>query len=165
MLVENDMKLHWSLSKGISMADTRIQLMVENWVRQNWLPGKFIQSFSPKRIQLSAGGYFVFDAVSEDGSIVANISTSSGVTSGGKIPSGKVHKLRADMLFLLMVKADHRLIVLTEKGMYDLCIKERANGRVPLEIEFALAELPEMLRKSLREARAIASIEVSPWKK
>ena len=93
---------------------------------------------------------------------MANISTSSGITSGGKNPSGKIQKLRADMLFLLMTNVDKRLIVLTEKSMYDLCLKEKANGRVPQEVEFVLVELPETLAAALHNAKSIASKEVSP---
>jgi hypothetical protein len=144
------------------MADTRVQLEAEDWVRREWLPKFFNQQFRRERLQLSAGGIFDFDAVSLDNTIVANISTSTGITSGGKNPAGKIQKLRADMLFLLMIKAEKRLIVLTEKGMYDLCIKEQGNGRVPLEIEFILVELPEALSMSLQNARSIASKEVSP---
>lgn len=144
------------------MANTRVQLEVEDWVRREWLPKFYNQQFRRERLRLSAGGVFDFDAVSSDNSIVANISTSSGLTSGGRSPAGKIQKLRADMLFLLMVKAEKRLIVLTEKGMYDLCLKEKGNGRVPLEIEFVLVELHETLSKSLQDAREIASKEVSP---
>ena len=147
------------------MADTSVQLQVEDWVRREWLPKKYNQQFRPERLRLSAGGVFDFDAVSSDNTIVANISTSSGITSGGKNPSGKIQKLRADMLFLLMINADKRLIVLTEKSMYDLCLKEKANGRVPLEVDFVLAELPASLSKSLQDAKAIASKEVSPRSK
>ncbi|MCJ7791846.1 MAG: hypothetical protein MUP49_05520 [Dehalococcoidia bacterium] len=86
-------------------------------------------------------GFVEFDAVSADDTIAANISTSSGITSGGKYPSAKIQKLRADMLFLLMTKAEKKLIVLTEKDMYELCLKEEAKGRVPKEIEFLHAEL------------------------
>jgi hypothetical protein len=146
------------------VADTPVQLEAEDWVRRECLPKHFNQQFRRECLQLSAGGVFDFDAVSSDNTIVASISTSSGITSGGKNPAGKIQKLRADMLFLLMVKADKRLIVLTERGMYDLCLKEKGNGRVPPEIEFVLAELPESLSKSLGEARAIAAKEVSPGK-
>jgi hypothetical protein len=144
------------------MADTRVQLEAEDWIQREWLPTKFNQQFRRERLRLNSEGVFDFDAVSSDKTIVANISTSSGITSGGKNPSGKIQKLRADMLFLLMVKTDRRLIVLTEKSMYDLCLKEKANGRVPREIEFVLVELPESLAKSLQEAKPIASKEVSP---
>ena len=85
------------------MADSRVQLETEDWVRREWLPRQFNQSFRRERLRLAPGGVFDFDAVSADDQIVANISTSSGITFGGHNPSAKVQKLRADMLFLLMV--------------------------------------------------------------
>jgi len=143
------------------MADTRVQLEAEDWVRCEWLPRQFNQQFRRERLRLTAGGVFDFDAVSADDSIVANISTSSGVTAGGKNPAAKIQKLRADMLFLLMIQAKKRLIILTEKDMYELCRKEKVNGRVPNEIDFLLAELPDALAAALREAKRKASDEVS----
>ncbi len=102
---------------------------------------------------------FDFDAVSEDHSIVATISTSGAKTSGGKHAVGKILKLRSDMLFLSMVEAKRRVIVLTERDMYDQCQKEAAGGRVPPEIEFACAVVPEDLRARLVAARLTASRE------
>ena len=72
------------------MADTRVQLEVEDWVRREWLPLKYNQKFSRERLRLTAGGVFDFDAVSSDNTIVANISTSSGITSGGRNPAAKI---------------------------------------------------------------------------
>jgi len=65
------------------------------------------------------------------------------------------------MLFLLMIQAKKRLIILTEKDMYELCRKEKVNGRVPNEIDFLLAELPDALAAALKEAKRKASDEVS----
>jgi hypothetical protein len=42
-----------------------------------------------------------------------------------------------------MNKAEKRLIVLTEKDLSDFCQAEKRSGRVPLEIDFILVELPE----------------------
>lgn len=61
-----------------------------------------------------------------------------------------------------MVKAEKRFIILTERNMYALCLKEKANGRVPNEIEFLHAELPLTLATALKEARKKAADEVSP---
>ncbi|MEZ5929154.1 MAG: hypothetical protein R3C55_11850 [Parvularculaceae bacterium] len=66
------------------MADTRVQVEVEDWVRRNWMQEKFGQPFHRDRIRLKSGGLFDFDAVSADQSIVASISTSSAKTSSGK---------------------------------------------------------------------------------
>ncbi len=95
------------------MAESRIQLEVEDWVRRNWMPTQYGTKFSRERLRLRSGGLFDFDAVSEDHSIVATISTSGAKTLPGKNASGKVQKLRADMLFLTQVEAKRRIIVLT----------------------------------------------------
>ena len=71
-------------------------------------------------------------------------------------------KLRSDMLFLLMAEAKRRIVVLTEKDMFDKCLAERDGGRVPPEIEFALASIPEELREKLKKAKDESSREVSP---
>ena len=139
--------------------DTRIQLEVEDWVRRNWMPSHFGMRFSRERLALRSGGVFDFDAVSEDHSIVATISTSGAKTSGGKHAVGKMVKLRSDMLFLTMVQAKRRVIVLTERDMCDHCEKEAEGGRVPPEIEFACAIIPGELRVKLVAARLRASTE------
>src|SRR5271163_643988 len=100
------------------MADTRIQLEVEDWVRRNWLASHLGQRFARERLPLRSGGVFDFDAVSEDHSIVATISTSGSKTAGGKHAVGKILKLRSDMLFLTMVEAKRRVVVLTENDMH-----------------------------------------------
>jgi hypothetical protein len=101
------------------VADTRIQLEVEDWVRRNWMPSHFGMKFSRERLLLRSSGVFDFDAVSEDHSVVATISTSGSKTSAGKHAVGKILKLRSDMLFLTMVEAKRRLIILTERDMCD----------------------------------------------
>jgi hypothetical protein len=63
------------------------------------------------------------------------------------------------MLFLTMVEAKRRVIVLTERDMCDQCEKEAAGGRVPPEIEFVCAVVPEELRARLVSARLKASGE------
>jgi hypothetical protein len=65
------------------------------------------------------------------------------------------------MLFLTMVETKRRVMVLTERDMLDQCEKEFAGGRVPKEIEFVCATLPEELRTRLIAARLKASGESS----
>jgi hypothetical protein len=144
------------------MADTRVQLEVEDWVRREWMPSAFHQRFRRERVPLTSGGVFDFDAVSDDDAIVGTISTSGSSTAGGKLAVGKLLKIRSDMLFLLLAKASRRIVVLTEQDMHELCMKERDGGRVPPEIEFVLAEIPELLRVKLAKARKSASDEVKP---
>jgi hypothetical protein len=141
------------------VADTRIQLEVEDWVRRNWMASHFGMKFSRERLSLRSGGVFDFDAVSEDHSIVATISTSGSKTAGGKHAVGKILKLRSDMLFLTMAEAKRRIVILTERDMCDQCEKEASGGRVPPEIEFECAIIPDELRVRLVAARLKASGE------
>ena len=144
------------------MADTRVQLEVEDWVRRKWMPSQFGQRFGRERVPLTSGGVFDFDAVSEDDTIVATISTSGARTASGKLGVGKLLKIRSDMYFLMLAKAQRRIVVLTELDMYERLMEERRSGRVPPEIEFVRLSLPDDLAVKLKEARMIASREVSP---
>lgn len=143
------------------MADTRVQLEVEDWVRQQWMPQHFGVSFYRERLKIRSGGVFDFDAVSADKSIVATISTSGARTSGGKYAVGKILKIRSDILFLTMVDAKCRVMVLTERDMYERCLKEAQGGRVPPEIEFAFAPLCTEINTRLLAARQACSIEIT----
>lgn len=144
------------------MADTRVQLEVEDWVRAHWMPNQYGQRFHRERLRLSSGGVFDFDAVSSDGKIVATISTSGATTASGKRAVGKLLKIRSDMFFLLLAEAERRLVLLTERDMYDLCRSEKESGRVPASIEFVHVQIPAELAARLKAARRVASKEVSP---
>lgn len=145
------------------MADTRVQLEVEDWVRDNWMRNRYGKEFHRSRLRLSAGGVFDFDAVSYDKTIVASISTSGGKTRTGKLAVGKLMKLRSDMLFLQMLESPcSKLIVLTDSSMLTVCKKEGDSGRTPPGIDFVLAEIPDELERRLVQARIAASKEVTP---
>ena len=144
------------------MADTKTQHEVADWVREEWLPGQFGQPFDKQQMPLSSGGVYQFNAVSEDHTIIAAISTSGATTASGNLAVGKLLHIRSDMFFLLLVNEVRRVVVLTELDMYKLCLKERSNGRVPLSIEFLHAEIPEGLRERLENAATAASREMLP---
>jgi hypothetical protein len=144
------------------MADTRAQLEAETWVRSEWLRDRYRQAFRGQKVRLASGGHFNFDAVSEDGLTVATISTGGASTASGARAVGKLLKIRSDMFFLMLADARVRLVVLTERDMYDLCEGERKRGRVPKAIEFLHAPLPADLAARVQIARRVASQEVSP---
>jgi hypothetical protein len=146
------------------MADTRCQVECEDWIRREWMPAVFKQPFYRERVQLTSGGVFDFDAVSADQTIIASISTSGSRTASGKHATGKMMKLRSDILYLLMTKATRRLVILCETDMYDCCQRELAAGRLPKEVEFLHAPLPNDLAERLFAARQIGSNEVSPFR-
>lgn len=144
------------------MSDTRCQLECEDWVRREWMPAQFGQKFHRERVKLTSGGVFDFDAVSADETIIATISTSSSTTVSGKQAVGKLMKLRSDMLFLLLAAPKRAVMVLTEADMFHACLKEREGGRVPKEIEFVHASLPQDLASRLVAAKQLSSAEVTP---
>ena len=144
------------------MADTRVQVEVERWIRENWLPRIFRQGFRQRQLDLTSGGKFVFDGVSEDGRVVVTVSTSGARTAGGKHGSGKLQKIRADALFLLLSGAQQPVLMFSEQDMFDLCRKEAEHGRLPRNLRFELAEIPVELRARLQQARLVSALEVSP---
>ena len=136
--------------------------MVEDWVRREWMLERYGRRFSRERADLNSGGVFDFDAVSADATIVANISTSGSKTASGNYAVGKMLKVRSDVYFLLLAKADRKLMLLTERDMYERWLSEVEGGRVPDCIEFLHVEIPDDLNLKLKASRRAASREVTP---
>jgi hypothetical protein len=144
------------------MANTQAQLQAERWVVTEYLPKLFNKQFKGKSVSLIWGGGFNFDAVSEDGEIIACISTSSIKTAGGKPSTGAFNKIRGDALFLLHGNsAKRRCLIFTEKDMYNHYLKEIASGRFPPGIELIFVDLPADIKQKVKEAKKAASQEVS----
>lgn len=78
------------------MANTLyLKRVVEDVVRQH-LAQQFGVPFESRELTLVTGGTHEFDAVSEDGRVVASIKSTSGKTSGGKLPSGEIRAAQAE---------------------------------------------------------------------
>lgn len=146
------------------MADTRIQHDAEEWIIDNGLVLHFpCNTFHGKKLELIWGGFFNFDAVSQDDKIVCSISTSSARTASGNLATAKIQKLKTDALYLLNIKKTAKLaMVFTESNMRDHFSKEVNNGRFPSEIELLHIQLPHHLHEKVLESRMAASKETSP---
>lgn len=146
------------------MANTSAQHLAEAWVIETVLPSHFPGiAFAGRKLKLKWGGFFAFDAVSQDGTIVVAISTSSARTAKGKAATAKFQKLKTDSLYLLHVEsARRRLMVFTEQSMLEYFKKEVSSGRFPPEIELVHIELPIEILAKVLAARDIASKETSP---
>ena len=142
------------------MSDTRCQTECERWVRDNWLPAQFGMPFEERTMPLSSGGVFKFDAVSEDGSVIASISTSKAAMSSGKRGVGKLMKIRSDMFFHVMAGSGQHVLVFTEDCMLTQLVAERERGRVPQHLQLLKADLPPELATRLHAARTQSSSEV-----
>ncbi len=148
------------------MADTKAQNEAEFWIRRTALQERFDQQFTKRSLVLKAGGEFSFDAVSEDGKIVAAISTSLGTRSSGGDATAKLMKIRSDVLwfYLLQREPERKLLVFTEQSMIDLIERERKKGRFPSEFEVLKFDLPKEIADRVAESRRLAIEEMSPKK-
>src|ERR1700754_84987 len=84
---------------------------VEDEVRHS-LSEMYQASFHRRPLQLQTGGQHEFDAVSDNGKIVASIK-SAAADGGGRHPSAKVVSCFAELYLLSLVRARRRLLVLT----------------------------------------------------
>ena len=145
------------------MADTRAQKKAEGWVLTEFLPSMYGVPFANRKVLLNWGGKFDFDAVSKDGRIVGNISTSSATTAGAKQATAKIQKIKCDTLYLLYAQgASERLLIFTESDMQRHFEKEVKNGRFPKGVKLIHAPLPAPLQREIEVARKVASDETSP---
>lgn len=130
------------------MATNATERDVKAWIRDTLLPKSYKTSFAQKKHALSPGGRFEFDAVSEDGSIVACVSTAA-YAAESKSGAGKMETIRSDAFFLMLADAVKKLLVFTEPDMYAVWQKEQTSGRMPTDIRLIRAELPGALRRRL----------------
>ena len=133
------------------------------WVLEHRLPELFGTTFSGRKVFLAWDGRFEFDAVSPDGSIVGNVSTSSARTARNKLATAKIQKIKCDTLYLLHARdAKKRFLVFTEADMLEHFEKEVRNGRFPNGVKLLHVGLPAPLQREVERARKVASDETSP---
>lgn len=142
------------------MADTRfLKHAVEPYVRKK-LSEEFGSPFISRQVQLITGGSHEFDAVSEDGQIIAAIKTAGGKTATGKNPSGKINAALAELYFLSLVSAKRRLLILTTPPFYEI-LNNKLKGSLAPGLELKLILLPPKLQRRVSEIQTMASDEVS----
>ena len=146
------------------MADTSVHHTAEAWIVEFGLPQHFAgESFGGKKMKLTWGGFFAFDAVNQSETVVVAISTSSAVTATGKQATAKFQKLKTDALYLLHLDAKTRCVmVFTEESMLQYFKKAALAGRFPPSIELLHIPLPAELHAKVLASRLVASRETSP---
>ena len=141
------------------MADNTVHTEAEKWIREVSLPKKYGQSFRQKNLVVQSRGQIKFDAVSDNGEIVAMICTSAGFMSSGKVATDELMKVRSDALRFLMLEAtpQKRLMIFTDQSMIDVVKDEKKKGRFPSELEILRVKLPPDLAAKVAESQRIAS--------
>jgi hypothetical protein len=98
---------------------------------------------------------FEFDAVSEDGAVIASLSTARNLKSGQR------HKLMRDATFMWLVpNAKRRVLAVVESVVADALAVELRDGRLPPKTEILIIELAPEVRQELQRFREIAVNEV-----
>ncbi len=137
---------------------TYLKYKVEEYVR-NALQEEYGVAFTSKILTLSTGGTHEFDAVSEDGTVVAAIRAAGGKTSRGRLPSGKMKSAEAELYYLCLVSAPVRMLVLTSPEFYEI-MRRRLEGRLAPVITLKLIQLPPEIQSEVDRIHRIASLEV-----
>jgi hypothetical protein len=118
-----------------AVADTAfLRFEVEPWIREQ-LAQRYGQSFNSQILALVSGGRHEFDAVSDDGRVVAAIKTSSGLTAGGRRPAGKINACLADLYYLSLIDAAVRLLILTNPDFFEIFTRSTDGALAPLLVE------------------------------
>lgn len=142
------------------MANTSyLRYVVEPWIRGQ-LETRWGKPFSSQVLELRPAGTHEFDAVAEDRSVVVSIKTSSGLTSGGNIPSGKINTCLAELYYLTLVDAPVRTLLLTNAEFRDILVS-RLHGALAPGITIELLALPEEMQREVDSVILAASKEMS----
>jgi len=147
------------------MANTEIiKTKIHPFVR-NWLKEKYGIAFGRSELPLrDCEGSHDFDAVSSDGSIVGEIKTASGRTSGNKHPSGKRASAFEQLYFLLLTKTKTKLLILTDPEFFKI-MQERTSGKIPPDFELLYCPLPAELAALVHNVTTEASEEIDRGKR
>jgi len=143
------------------MANTSyLRREVERYVRQQ-LELEFGQPFLSQILPLTAGGRHEFDAASADRTVIASVKSSSGLTAGGNIPSGKINDCLAELYYLSLAQAPIRRLVLTTLTFFEM-FQKRTVGAVVPGVQIVCIALPAGIQAKVDEVVREASREVTP---
>jgi hypothetical protein len=142
----------------------QIKTKIHPYVR-DWLKERYGITFGKSRVHLQGcEGFHVFDAVSTDGKIVAEIKAASGRTSGDKSPAGKRASAFEQLYYLSLATAETKLLVLTDPEFFHI-IRKKSTGKLPSNIQLLYCPLPTELAAVIRSVTRKASEEIDRGKK
>ena len=138
---------------------TRIKSAIEPYVR-GWLASEYPgHRFEETSVHLIWGRDHKFDAVSEDGTIIAEILSSGAKTRSGNENTGGVRKAESDLLrFFGIDEQTTKIMVFTDSAFLDL-ISRRTAGLGIERIKLVHCKLPAKLESILQDTRQTASKE------
>ena len=139
---------------------TIIKTEVEPYVRV-WLKSEFGQTFRETKLEIVTGVGHKVDAVSEDGTIAADILSNRAVTRGGKHNTGGARKAENDfwkLANLTDTAVVTRMLIFTDDGFRAVFEKLIGNPNA-VDISLRYCKLPSKIQRHLDEALDDASRE------
>lgn len=143
----------------LAMANTAALQEAIDWVRRD-LAERYGVAFQKRPVQPRTGKLRTFNAVAADGTVVATVTNSSGPTSGGKKPVGKVRGAIAELYFLSLVDAPSRALILTDPAFLPYVMAE-LDGALPAYLKVLLVPLPEDLSNKVHHDTHSTSNEMT----
>jgi hypothetical protein len=145
------------------MANTQVlKEEVENFARES-LESEFGVPFRKKRLTLvrvqGPSGDHEFDAVADNGSVVAGVISSAARTSGGKRNTGAVHHATGELYYLSLTDAPRRILICTDASFGQL-MSSVTRGRLASGLEIRHLSLPADLERNAQASRIASSLEM-----
>ncbi len=140
------------------MVNTRyLTTAVEDHVR-DVLSAEHQIVFHRQRARLQPGGYHEFDAVSDNGRIVASVKTAA---AGGRHPAGTLTNCLAELYLLSIVRANKKILVLTSPDFHQMFVAAMA-GKIPNGITVMHVPLPAEIQARVVSVQQAGTDEIQP---
>jgi hypothetical protein len=140
------------------MVNTRyLSTAVEDHVR-DVLSAEYQIVFRRQRVKLQPGGYHEFDAVSDNGRVVASVKTAAAT---GRHPGGTLTNCLAELYLLTIVRAHKKILVLTSPDFHRMFMAAMA-GKVPNGIAIMHVPLPAEIQARVESVQQAGTDETQP---
>lgn len=139
---------------------TRVEPFIRKALGKSYSRHTFTEETLPLRKKRDGTcAFHRFDAVSEDKTIIASIKSHSWLTSGGKLPSGKIAQIYQSLYLLSLVDATTKLLILTDWETYEGFLAV-SDGKVADDIQIKFHPLSPKLQQLVKKVRRKASQEM-----
>lgn len=122
------------------------------------LSAQYQTVFRRQRLRLQPGGYHEFDAVSENGRVVASVKTA---TAPGRHPASNTTNCLAELYFLSMAPARRKILVLTSPEFHET-FRIALAGKLPGNVEIMHVPLPQDVAERVAAVQRAGTDETQP---
>lgn len=122
------------------------------------LSAQYETVFHSRRVRLQPGGYHEFEAVSDNGRIVASVKTAA---ANSRHPASTMANCLAALYFLTLVRAHRKILVLTSPEFHATFMTVMA-GKIPHGMEIMHIPLPADVQSRVAAVQQAGTDETQP---